>query len=241
MGGGRLGPAALEHAQQQQELADKPVQARQADARQRQHEHEEGQHGQPPGQAAEVGDLPRVVALVDHAHHGEQPAGRQPVVDHLQHAALDAQPVQGEQAQHAEAQVADAGIGDQPLDVALGQGHQRPVDDAGHARATSSQGMQRGRGLGQHRQVEPQRSRRCRSSAARRPGSRCRPSGACDVGQRQPGVQREQRHLDGKAGKQGQEDPDLHRRVHRPMPQAPRSSSGIENVIFHAAGSPIGW
>ena len=88
MGGRRLGPAALEHAQQDQKLADETVQARQADARQRQHEREEGQHGQPPGQAAEVGDLPGVVALVEHADHGEQPAGRQAVVDHLQHAAL---------------------------------------------------------------------------------------------------------------------------------------------------------
>ena len=35
-----------------------------------------------------------VITLVEHAHHGEQPAGGQPVVDHLQHAALDAQPVE---------------------------------------------------------------------------------------------------------------------------------------------------
>ena len=43
---------------------------------------------QSPGQPAEVGDLPRVVALVDHADQGEQRAGGKAVVDHLQRAAL---------------------------------------------------------------------------------------------------------------------------------------------------------
>ena len=79
--------------------------------------------------------------LVDHADQEEQRARAQAVVDHLQDAALDALRVEGEQAEHDETQVADRGIGDQLLDVGLGVGDRRAVDDADdrqHARCTGA-------------------------------------------------------------------------------------------------------
>ena len=100
----RFGPAALKHPQEQEKLAGEAVQARQPDARQGNENHCRGQAGRPPGQPAEVGDFPRVITLVEHAHQGEHRAGGQPVIDHLQHAALHGQPIQREDAQHAEAE-----------------------------------------------------------------------------------------------------------------------------------------
>ena len=85
---------------------------------------------QPGRHAAVVGHLARVVALVEHADQEEQAARGQAVVDHLQQAAGQAGLVQGEHAEHAEAQVADAAVGDQLLDVVLGQGAEGAVDDA---------------------------------------------------------------------------------------------------------------
>ncbi len=66
--------------------------------------------------------------------------------------------------------------------------------------------------------------------------------GACDVGQRQPGVQREQRHLDGKAGEQGQEEPKLQRAaIGCPAVASCKCfvSSGIENVILRAVADVV--
>ena len=173
--------------------------------------------GHPPRQPAEIADLSGVKAFVDHAHHGEQPAGGQPVIDHLQHAALHAQLIQGEQAQHAETEVADAGIGHQPLDVALGQGHHRAVEHA-HQRDPHQPGHEQGGGLGQHRQAEPREtvSAYLQQHARQQDAAR---RGRLDVGQRQPGVQGKQWRLNGKTGKQRQENPDLQRRRHGMYPQ----------------------
>ena len=51
-------------------------------------QHEERQDRQPAAKAAELGDFAGVVTVVDHADDGEQAAGREAVVDHLQDAAL---------------------------------------------------------------------------------------------------------------------------------------------------------
>ena len=100
--------------------------------------------------------------------------------------------------------MADAGVGDQPLDVALGQGDQRPVDDAATdshsshgsrtAVASGSIGrLNRTKAVGADLQQDAGQDH----AAGRR---------GLHVGQRQPGVQRKQRHLDRESGKQCQED-----------------------------------
>jgi hypothetical protein len=55
------------------------------------------------------------------------------VVDHVEDAALDADRVEREQAQHAESQVGDRAVRDELLDVALHPGDQRAVNDANDA------------------------------------------------------------------------------------------------------------
>ena len=81
-------------------------------------------------QAAVLRDLARVPPLVDHADDQEEHAGRDAVVDLLDDAAGDAVRVQREDAQRAEAQVADRGVRHQLLPVLLHQADQRAVDDA---------------------------------------------------------------------------------------------------------------
>ncbi len=80
----------------------------------------------------------------------------------------------------------------------------------------SSHGMQTAVPAGQHRQVEAQEAvgadlqkHAGQEDAAGRGGFRMR--------QRQPGVQRKERHLDGKAGEQGQKQPRLQRGAHAGM------------------------
>ncbi len=73
-----------------------------------------------------------MVALINHAHDRKQGSGGDAVVDHLQRTAAGTQPIEGKQTQHAESQVAHAGIGDQPFDIRLGQGDQRPINDSGY-------------------------------------------------------------------------------------------------------------
>ena len=86
-------------------------------------------------QALELGDLVGVAALVDEADQEEQGAGDDAVVDHLQHAALEALGGEGEQAEDDEAEVRDRRVGDQPLQVLLHRGDDGAVDDADRRRA----------------------------------------------------------------------------------------------------------
>src|SRR6266571_4960918 len=80
-------------------------------------EHGHGGHNLP--EATEVGDEPGVPPLVKHAHDQEEGAGGEAVVDHLNDAAHHALLVESEQPEHDEAQVADARVGDEFLDVGL--------------------------------------------------------------------------------------------------------------------------
>ena len=213
-GKSRSSPGALERADQNQEFAHEAVQARQPDARQREDQHEKAQHGQFFGEAAIVGDLPRVIAVVDHAHHGEQPAGGKSVVDHLQHAAIDAQRIQGEKSQHAKAQVGHAGIGDELFEVFLRKRDERSVDDARRGQSQHPRHEQ-GRGIRKHRQIESQEAVGADLQQNARQDHAAR-GGRLHVSQGQPGVQRKKRDFDGETREQGQEKPKLQFMVHRP-------------------------
>ena len=63
---------------------------------------------------------------------------REGVADDLQDDALQRQRVPGEDAEQHEAHVADAGVGDQALEVVLGEGQHRAVEDADHGEAMST-------------------------------------------------------------------------------------------------------
>ena len=157
-------------------LADEAVEARQADARHGDEHPEEGQQLQPRRHAAVVGHLPRVVALVEHADEEEQRPGRQAVVDHLQQAAAHADLVQGEHAEHAEAEMGHAAVGDELLDIVLGQGAERSVKDADDRQRADQRRAEAEAGVGRQRNAQPQKAVDADLEAARRPAARCRRS-----------------------------------------------------------------
>ena len=116
--------------QQHQELADERRGARQRQGGQTGEEEHAGQHRQQLAGAAEVGDQRRAAAGHEHAHDEEQQAGRQAVVDHVEHRAGARLRGEREDADADEAEVGDRGVRHQPLQVVLADREQRGVDDA---------------------------------------------------------------------------------------------------------------
>jgi hypothetical protein len=74
-----------------------------------------------------------VHALVELPDQDEQPTGGEAVDDHLHHHALQRQLVPGVDAEQDEAEVGDAGVRDQALQVGLGERDHGPVEDADDA------------------------------------------------------------------------------------------------------------
>ena len=207
-----VGDVGFEHADQDEELAHEAVQSRQADGREHGDGEEHREDGHRRRQAAERRDLARVAPLVDDADQQEQGAGADAVVDHLDDAAGDALGVEGEDAEHQETHVADAGIGDEALHVALRHGHQGAVQDAddrqrGHEADHVVAGRRQQRQAESHEAVGAHLQQHTGQHDAAG-GRRVR------MGVGQPGVEREHRHLDGEAEKQRQEDQVLRRQPH---------------------------
>ena len=133
-GGGACGHARIppEYAEQNQELADEPVQARQPNRRERDDQERSDQMRHDSLEAAELGDEARVAAIREHADDQEQAAGAHTVIEHLIDRALHALRVHRRDAEHDEAEMAHARIGDELLHVRLHHRHKRTVDNADH-------------------------------------------------------------------------------------------------------------
>ena len=100
-------PGPLECACQHHELTHKTVEPGKADGREGE-EHEEGckpRHLR--SNTTKLSDFSRVVSLVDHADGGKEPRRRKAVVDQLQIGTFNGDRLEGKQAHHAEAHVAD--------------------------------------------------------------------------------------------------------------------------------------
>ena len=119
-----------EAAEQNEELADKAVEARQADRRQHDDQEADRVDRQHFPEPAVLGDQARVSALVDHANQKEERPGRDAVVEHLVDRAFHALGAQRGDTEHHKTKVADRGVGHQFLHVGLHHGDQRAVDDA---------------------------------------------------------------------------------------------------------------
>ena len=138
-------------------------------------------------QPAELGDQPRVPAVRQHADDEEQAAGADAVV-RASGRRRPARPARSwrADAEHDEAQVADARIRHELLHVRLHHRDERAVDDADHRqrRRGTARSTRRPPGTAETRSA---RDRRCPSSAARRPESpsrrsaprRARPAATC--------------------------------------------------------------
>ena len=121
-------------------------------------------------QAAEAGDLEGVEALLHRAGDEEEHPGDEAVGDHAEDGGVDAEVGQRGDAEHHEAHVGHRREGDEPLHVGLGQAAEGAVDDADDGqqrRSTAPRPRPPRAGSG----WRCGRSRRCRASAGRRPGS----------------------------------------------------------------------
>ncbi len=230
-GGGGHGPPLRGEvgAGEDHELAHEAVEAGQADRGQHHQGEHAGQEGRSLLHARHGADLVGVAALVDHPEQEEQGTGRDAVVDHLEHTALDALAGEGEGAQGDEAEVGDRGVGDEPLDVLLHRGHHGAVEDADDAEG-DEHGGEEVRRVGE--QVEPEAHEAVRAQLEHHAGQDHRAGGGgLGVGVGQPGVQREQRHLDREREREGEEDPP--RRL--PVGRVPRVTC-VERGLVDLAG-----
>ncbi len=121
-----------ERADQREELADETRESREPDRRERSDAEESSQERHRAPQPAELGDLPRVPAVVQHADQEEERAGREPVADHGEDAALEALGREGEDPQRGEPEVRDRRVGHESLQVGLNRRDDRSVHDADH-------------------------------------------------------------------------------------------------------------
>jgi len=140
------------------------------------------------------------------------------VVDHLHERSAEAGEVEGEEPQHAEPQVADRGVRDQFLHVGLDHRHQRPVDDPDDGEREEER-LGGARRLREERQGETEEPVGPELQEDPRQDDRAR-GRSLDVRVRQPGVQREDRHLDGEGEREGGEQPELLRRGEGRLVQA---------------------
>ena len=205
--GGDASPGPLERAEEHHELSDESIEARQPDAREGEEEKHECQPRGPRRDPTEIRDRPSVVTLVDHPDQREQPRRRETVVDQLERRPFDGHWLEGRDAHHAVAHVTHRRISDESLEIGLRKRYQRPVEDSHNAQAEDPRG---GGGccLREHRQGEAKEAidADLEEDAGEIDAS---PRRCLNVRQREPGVEGNDRHLDGKAGKQGQKHPPL--------------------------------
>ena len=197
----------LEGAEHDQELADEAVHAGQADRRERDEERRRRQPRDDLLDAAVLADEARVAAIREHPDEAEQAAGADAVRQHLIHRALHALQVHRRRAEHDEAHVADRRVGHQLLHVRLHHRHQRAVDDGDH-RQDGERRREVERGLGEERKREPHQAVAAHLQHHAGQNHRAR-RGRLDVRVGQPGVEREERHLDRKGQREGEEEPVL--------------------------------
>src|SRR5258708_35386806 len=120
-GGGPGGPVPvhLEGAEEDEEFADEAIKHGQAERRYRHEEEEGGELGHGRREAAVLGDFKGVAAVVEDADEEEQRAGGNAVGEHLGDSPPHGNVLEGEDDEHHEGEVADAGIGDEILEIGV--------------------------------------------------------------------------------------------------------------------------
>ncbi|SST07641.1 Uncharacterised protein [Acinetobacter baumannii] len=183
----------LEGADQDQELPDEVAGTGQAQRRRGEEQADRRQVGHARPQAAHLAHVAGMQALVELAAEDEQRRGGEAVGDHLHHHALQRYLAAGVDADHHEAHVRNAGVGDQALDVGLREGQQGTVEDADDAEPHGDRREFR-RGVGEQRQGEADQAvgGGLQEDAGEVHGAG---GGRLGVGVRQPGMHRHHRHL----------------------------------------------
>src|SRR3990172_1888217 len=121
---------AVDGADEDEELGDEAGHRRQAQRGEAGDDEDGGGDGHDVRQAGHVADLARVRAVVDQPHHDEEEGRYRAVREHLQRGAGEADLAEGGHPEQHLAHVADAGVGDEALEVALAHCEDGAVDDA---------------------------------------------------------------------------------------------------------------
>src|SRR6202521_3887563 len=193
---------------QNRELADKSIQQRQSHRREK-HDHRDRRVNRHHiRDAAILRDLTRVPPFIQDADNQEQRAGRDAVIDLLQHRSAEAHRIQRENSQCAEAQVADGRGRHQFFHVFLHQRNQRAIDDSNQRDPDHPAlhfGMRHNRGKERQREAHESTRSHLEQNARQNDGSG---GGRFHVCIRQPRVERKHRNLDRKSDKESDEEPD---------------------------------
>ena len=176
-----------------------------------------------------------MISLVHEADDKKECPGRQAVVDHIDHPAAQSSHFQTEKPQHTKAEVGHRRISHELLDIGLDPGCQRRVDDSDDGQRCD-QRCQLERSVGQDRNAHATKT--IRAELEQHTGKDYTTRGrSLGVRQGQPGVKRKQRHLNRKAGRQGDEYPPL--RIHRYDPVAAQRGQRL-HVQRKPTGRAIG-
>ncbi len=136
--------------------------------------------------------------------HGKEQAGDDAVAEHLQAGADQADLAQGKDTQQNIAHVADAAVGDQPFQVGLPERHRRAVDNADDGQNDKKRSI----GPGYIREDADADADHAVAAHLQQGSGQdhADAGGGIGMGIRQPGMQREDRQLDGKTDDQQEED-----------------------------------
>jgi hypothetical protein len=153
-----------------------------------------------------------VPTLIQNADDQEERAGRDAVIDLLQHRPGQSRRIQRENSQRAETEVADGRVSHQLLHVLLHQRNQRAVDDADERQVRSpSRAPWDATRRGTHEAKEG--SEKAHESVGPHLQQNARQNDGAGgwrlhVRIRQPGVKRKHRNFDGEADEESDEEPD---------------------------------
>ena len=196
-----------EGSQQRKELAHEPGERREADPGEHRDQEHRGELGRRLPDAPELVDLAGVATFVEHADHEEQRAGGERMTDHGEGRTVEAEDRDREDPEQDEAHVRDRRIRDHPLRVLLHRRDDGAVDDPDHGQGEEERG-EVGRGAREQLEAEAQHAVRTHleddAGQHHRAGRR-----RFGVHVRQPGVERDERRLDGERGHEAEEQPVL--------------------------------
>ena len=145
--------------------------------------------------------------FIQNAYHKKEHAGAQAVINHLQDCATHALLAATKNTQDNETHVSHGRVGDQALGVFLSQGDHRPIQNTNHSQGDEQRRPERNciREKG-----ESKADKTVSAHFQQDAGQNYRACGwRFHVSRRQPGVQREQGHFDGKGQGKSKEQPDL--------------------------------
>ena len=197
-----------EGARDDEELADEPVQAGDADARHRRDDEERGVDRHRLRETAKVVEHARVAAVVDDADEEEERAGRDAVVDHLEEGTFDGSLRPSEEAEHHVAEVRDRRVRDEALHVILTPRAERAVEDAAEDGDAAERCGELSGGLGEEPHAEPEVPVRAHLEHDGREDDRARRR-RLGVRVGQPGVHRPHRNLHEEGDREAGPQPEL--------------------------------